>query len=143
MAATLPRAVDRPVHVAHKDKERHGNAFTIADRNTQASAVCFFGLLPEKRRWCDALSNTVEVRRLNQLLEQAQRVDMFAAINAQVAIEAFEKSHQTEMAGPVQAVIRKKAKDANIKWKPCYAVLEGKSFTVYTDKAAADAAAAV
>ncbi|GBG28075.1 Hypothetical Protein FCC1311_042982 [Hondaea fermentalgiana] len=63
----------------------------------------------DKRQWIKALANALELVRLKDVLREAQRVDMYAAIQAQMDIEAFEQTHKTEHESIVFLCLQKKA----------------------------------
>jgi len=135
MTTRINRVPVAPAEASNAEKEHHANAFFL--REGTLTVFFFLPFLAEKRKWCDAVSNSLELVHLNHELEEAQRVDMLSAIQAQMNIEAFENAHKADMNGQVSVCIRKKAKDTNQKWRDgAFAVLQDRVLEVFESEVA-------
>jgi len=95
--------------------ESHENSICFIKKKQKVVLVC--ERLSEKRTWANVLANLMELGRLQRKLQDAQRVDMYAAIQAQMNIQTFQESHKTSIEGKVFVGISKKASDHVKRWR--------------------------
>lgn len=108
--------------------ENHPNAFQILLSSSsgkkykkkkekyQSVVIVCCEKAADKKQWTKAIANALELARLKEGLVDAQRVDMYAAIQAQMDIEAFEDTHQIEFESIAYICMKKKATQTAKKW---------------------------
>lgn len=112
-----------------KDRKMHENSFQL-DNGTGTTIILHASSVFERNKWVICLANAVYAVKLKYDLEQAQKSDMKAAIQCQLALEAYLHEHETTYQGYLEKLSVKSQRN----WKKRFFELKDGQLIYFSDE---------